>query len=93
LGATNHFDKNTTTHRTSQARFDFLIHRRWTIVHRETMASFLSAAPQRKNPPRIAADGFWAQQITLNKTPPLTGPVKRGSFFLSTGGAQLRIGE
>jgi hypothetical protein len=48
---------------------------------------------RRKNPPRIAADGFWAKQITLIKTPPLTGPVKRGSIFLSTGGGQLRIGE
>jgi hypothetical protein len=38
------------------------------------------AAPQRKNPSRIAADGFWAKQITLNKTPRLTGPVKRGSI-------------
>jgi hypothetical protein len=42
-------------------------------------------ALQRKNPPRIAADGFWAKQFTLNKTPWLTGPVKRISNFLSTG--------
>jgi hypothetical protein len=43
----------------------------------------LSAAPQRKNPPRKAADGFWAKQITLNKTPWLTGPVKRTGGRLS----------
>jgi hypothetical protein len=41
--------------------------------------------PRRKNPPRIAADGFCAKQFTLNKTPWLTGPVKRCSIFLSTG--------
>ena len=40
---------------------------------------------QRKNPPRIAADGFWAKQFTLNKTPWLTGPVKQTSKYLSTG--------
>ena len=37
----------------------------------------LSGGPQRKNPPRISADGSWARQLTLIKTPCLTGPVKR----------------
>jgi hypothetical protein len=27
--------------------------------------------------------------MTLNKSPPLTGPVNRGSFFLSTAGGKL----
>jgi hypothetical protein len=51
-----------------------------------TVLSLLSATLQRKNPPRIAADGFWAKQVTLNKAPWLTGPVKRGLDYLSTGG-------
>jgi hypothetical protein len=34
---------------------------------------------QRKNPPRISADGFWAKQLTLTKTPRRTGPVKPSS--------------
>jgi hypothetical protein len=48
--------------------------------------SLLSATLQRKNPPRSAADGFWAKQNTLNIAPWLTGPVNRGSDFLSTRG-------
>jgi hypothetical protein len=51
------------------------------------------AAMNAKNPPRMAADGFWARRLILMKTPLLTGPVKRGAIFLSTGCAQLRIGE
>jgi hypothetical protein len=47
------------------------------------------AAAQRKNPPRMAAGGFQAKQITLNKTPWLTGPVNRRSDFLSTDGPVL----
>jgi hypothetical protein len=42
-----------------------------------------------KNPPRISADGFWARRMSLNKAPPFTGPVNRGSTFLSTGGGKL----
>jgi len=41
----------------------------------------------------MAADGFWARRLTLMKTPTLTGPVKRGAIFFSTGCAQWRIGE
>jgi hypothetical protein len=47
------------------------------------------AAAQRKNPPRMAAGGFQAKQITLNKTPWFTGPVNRRSDFLSTSGPVL----
>jgi hypothetical protein len=32
---------------------------------------------QRKNPPRISADGFQAKQFTVTKTHHETGPVKR----------------
>jgi hypothetical protein len=32
-----------------------------------------------QNPPRIAADGFWAKQFTFTKTPRQTGPVKPNS--------------
>jgi hypothetical protein len=32
---------------------------------------------QRKNPPRISADGFQAKQFTFTKTHHETGPVKR----------------
>jgi hypothetical protein len=53
----------------------------------------VSTALQRKNPPRISADGFWARQMTLNKTPQLTGPVNRGSIFLSTGGGKTAFAE
>jgi hypothetical protein len=41
--------------------------------------------PQRKNPPRMAAGGFWAEQLTVTKTPYRTGPVNRKLRFLSTG--------
>jgi hypothetical protein len=36
---------------------------------------------KRKNPPRISADGFRAKQLTLRKTPPFNGPVKRGAKY------------
>jgi hypothetical protein len=51
------------------------------------------AAAQRKNPPRIAAGGFQAKQITLIKAPWLTGPVNRSSDFLSTDGTTRRPGQ
>jgi hypothetical protein len=38
---------------------------RRAIAHRGLQRSRLIAAPQRKNPPRISADGFWAEQLTL----------------------------
>jgi hypothetical protein len=41
--------------------------------------------PKRKNPPRMAAGGFWAEEPTVKKTPDRTGPVKRKLRFLSTG--------
>jgi hypothetical protein len=47
------------------------------------------AGPQRKNPPRISADGSWARQFTLNKTPCFTGPVNRSTIFFSTGALTL----
>jgi hypothetical protein len=43
-----------------------------------------SSAPKCKNPPRMAAGGFWAEQLTLTKTPHWTGPVNRKLRFLST---------
>jgi hypothetical protein len=46
-----------------------------------------TASSSQQNPSRMAADGFWAEQSTLNKTPRFTGPVKRASDFLSTGGS------
>jgi hypothetical protein len=42
--------------------------------------------PQRKNPPRISADGFRAEQFTLDKTPCFTGPVKQSSNLFCTRG-------
>jgi hypothetical protein len=47
------------------------------------------AAAQRKNPPRMAAGGFQAKQITLTSAPWLTGPVNRSADFLSTDGPVL----
>jgi hypothetical protein len=44
----------------------------------------LIADPQRKNPPRASADGFWAEQLTMNKTHRFTGPVKWRSKYFST---------
>jgi hypothetical protein len=41
--------------------------------------------PKCKNPPRMAAGGFWAEQLTVKKTPYRTGPVNRKLRFLSTG--------
>jgi hypothetical protein len=41
--------------------------------------------PKRKNPPRMVAGGFWAEEPTVTKTPYRTGPVKRKVRFLSTG--------
>jgi hypothetical protein len=63
---------------------------RCDCLSRRAATSYRSRpASQRKNPPRIGAGGFWTKQITLNKTPWLTGPVKRRSDFLSTGGQVL----
>jgi hypothetical protein len=42
--------------------------------------------PRCKNPPRMAAGGFWAEEPTVKKTPYSTGPVNRKMRFLSTGG-------
>jgi hypothetical protein len=52
LRETNHFDENTTTNWTSQASFDFLIHRRWTTAHRGMMAGFVVYSPQCNDPRR-----------------------------------------
>jgi hypothetical protein len=49
------------------------------------------AAAQRKNPPRMAAGGFQAKQITLMSAPWLTGPVNRSSDFLSTSGPSCHV--
>jgi hypothetical protein len=43
------------------------------IVFRDTPHS---EDPESKNPPRISASGFRAQQFSLDKTPYFTGPVK-----------------
>jgi hypothetical protein len=43
-----------------------------------------ASPPKRKNPPRMAAGGFWAEQISLTRTPCLTGPVNRHADDLST---------
>jgi hypothetical protein len=48
LGETNYFDENTTTHWTSQASFDFLIHRRWITAHRGMMAGRGPPTPSRQ---------------------------------------------
>jgi hypothetical protein len=44
-----------------------------------------SFAPKCKNPPRMAAGGFWAEEPTVVKTPYRSGPVNRKLRFLSTG--------
>jgi antitoxin HigA-1 len=41
--------------------------------------------PKCKNPPRMAAGGFWAEEPTVTRTPYRTGPVNRKLRFLSTG--------
>jgi hypothetical protein len=41
---------------------------------------------ERKTRRAFLRTGFQAQQLTLNKTPWLTGPVKRSSKYFSTGG-------
>jgi hypothetical protein len=47
----------------------------------------LAAALHKKTRRAWAADGFWAEQLTLNKTPRFTGPLNRVPDFLSTGGS------
>jgi hypothetical protein len=44
--------------------------------------------PKCKNPPRMAAGGFWADELTVTKTPHRTGPVNRKLRFLSTGSVE-----
>jgi hypothetical protein len=47
-----------------------------------------SSRAHAKKPPRIAAGGFWAKQITLIKTHRFTGPVNQVSIYLSTAGGR-----
>jgi hypothetical protein len=49
-----------------------------SLVH-PAVLPLLSRRTPTQNPPRMAADGFWAKQFTLNKAPWLSGPVKRTS--------------
>jgi hypothetical protein len=48
---------------------------------------------ERKNPPRSAAGGFRAKQISLVKTPFLCGPVNGFSSELSTAGIDQPRGD
>jgi hypothetical protein len=52
-----------------------------------------TASSSQQNPSRMAADGFRAQQLTLNKTPRFTGPVNRVSDFFCPQAAARRGGD